>query len=309
MGSERIIRSNAGPEDEGRRLDLWLSARFSYLSRNQWQQEIQEERIQVNGRKTRSSRVLHVGDEIAFFPADNEPPVVFDYRIVHEDDDLLVIDKGGKLPCHPAGAFFRNTLWYDLSEKYGKVSIVNRLDRETSGLLIAARNPAAAAGLSAQLQDGRMEKSYHALVFGEISVSFSAEGYLSTDPNSAVRKKRCFTPEAPGDVSAEYAYTDFSPVRCADGMTLLLVRPRTGRLHQIRATLCSLGYPMVGDKIYGPDETCYLRFLEDALTEEDMTLLRMPRQALHASGLGFYHPATDEKMTFGSPLPDDFIQR
>jgi 23S rRNA pseudouridine955/2504/2580 synthase/23S rRNA pseudouridine1911/1915/1917 synthase len=306
MASERIIRSIAGPGDDGARLDLWLAGRFPYLSRARWQEEIREERILLNGAKTRCSRVLRAGDTVAFQPSGEEPPVVFDYRIIHEDAELLVVDKGGGLPCHPAGAFFKNTLWYDLSQTYGQVSVINRLDRETSGLLIVARNSSAAAALSAQLQDGGMEKTYHALVYGEMNSPMVAEGYLSGDPSAAVRKKRVFSRKK-GDGEAEYAFTEFIPVRQADGMTLVLAKPRTGRLHQIRATLCSLGYPMVGDKIYGPDETCYLRFLDDALTDEDRAVLRMPRQALHASGLVFNHPSSGAKMVFESPLPDDFI--
>lgn len=306
MVSERIIRTAAGPGDEGERLDSWLSGRFPYLSRARWQEEIRAGRILLNGRRTRCSRVLRAGDAVEFFPSASEPPVVFDYRIVYEDAELLVVDKGGKLPCHPAGAFFRNTLWHDLSQKYGQVSIINRLDRETSGLLVAARTGSAAAALSVQLQDGRMEKTYHALVYGEMKSPLTAEGYLSGDPAAAVRKKRRFTADKPeGD--AECAFTEFLPLRHGDGMTLLLARPRTGRLHQIRATLRSLGYPMVGDKIYGPDETCYLRFLDDALTAGDEALLRMPRQALHASGLAFEHPRSGEKMVFESPPPGDFI--
>ncbi len=308
MDTERVIRSVIGSEDEGRRLDLWLSGRFSYLSRNQWQEEIRAGRIRINGHQTRASRQLHSGETIEFFPENTEPPVVFDYKIIYEDRELLVVDKGGKLPCHPGGAFFRNTLWYDLSQKYGQVSIINRLDRETSGLLIAGRTSDAAAALSAQLQDDRMEKTYHALVFGEVKEAFTAEGYLSNDPDSVIRKKRRFTHSRP-EAESEYAITSFTPVKCEDGLTLLEVRPGTGRLHQIRATLCSLGYPMAGDKIYGPDDTCYLRFCDDTLTDEDQRKLRMPRQALHASGLKFDHPATGQRMAFESALPDDFILR
>lgn len=307
MVAERVIRSIISPQEEGLRLDLWLSSRFNYLSRNQWQEEIKHGRVKLNDRNCRCSRILHQGEVVAFYPEQQEPPVDFDYRIVYEDCDLLVVDKGGWLPCHPAGAYFRNTLWYDLTEKFGEVAIINRLDRETSGLLIASRNRQATAALSAQLQNNEMKKTYHALVFGEFNRNLNATGYLSDDPESAVRKKRRFTLEKTVD-DAESAVTLFEPVRYHDGISLVKACPETGRLHQIRATLCSLGYPMVGDKIYGPDENCYLRFIDDTLTQEDLNLLRMGRQALHASALEFKHPATGENLHFESPLPKDFIE-
>lgn len=306
--STRVIQSTIGAQEEGLRLDAWLSERFSYLSRHRWQQEIRSGRITLNHRPTRCSRTLHAGDSVEFTPEHEEPPVDFDYRIVHEDTDLLVVDKGGCLPCHPAGAFFKNTLWHDLSQKYGKISIVNRLDRETSGLLIVARNSATAAILSTAFANNQVVKTYYALVFGKFETPLSGEGWLSNDPDSVIRKKRRFTVENPGG-EAESTQTEFEPVNFADGISLVKVRPHTGRLHQIRATLCSLGFPLVGDKIYGPNEQYFLKFCDDTLTVEDWQILRMRRQALHATELHFQHPTDGRKMTFVAPAPNDFILR
>ncbi|MDD4317013.1 MAG: RluA family pseudouridine synthase [Victivallaceae bacterium] len=309
MGFEsnaRIIRSMVLPNDEGVRIDRWLSERFSYLSRHRWQQEIKVGRITVNGNSVRSSRQLHVGECVEFCPEQTEPPVQFDYQIVFEDADLLVVNKGGHLPCHPAGAYFKNTLWYDLSQKYEQVFIVNRLDRETSGLLIVARNSKSAAVLSAGFTENRITKMYFALVYGEFKCPLTADGWLGPDKNSMIRKKRCFSFERP-DSSAEKAYTEFEPVWNEGGISLVKVFPHTGRLHQIRATLCSIGFPIVGDKIYGTDEQFFLKFCEDKLTDADWAELKMRRQALHASFLRFLHPSNGKTMEFSAPLPDDFI--
>lgn len=306
--STRVIKSIIDAQEEGQRLDSWLSKRFSYLSRHRWQQEIKSGRITLNTRATRCSRLLHAGDTVEFTPEHEEPPVEFDYRIVYEDAELLVIDKGGRLPCHPAGAFFKNTLWHDLSQKYGDIFIVNRLDRETSGLLIAARNSATAAILSADFASNQIDKVYYALVFGEFKTPLCAAGYLSSDPDSVIRKKRRFSMEPP-DGDSESAQTEFEPIDFSGDISLVKVRPHTGRLHQIRATLCSLGFPLVGDKIYGPNEQYFLKFCDDALTAEDWQILCMRRQALHAGELRFRHPTDQRELSFVAPIPDDFIMK
>jgi len=305
---ERNISTVVEGDADGRRLDLWLTARFTYRSRNQWQTLIREAKILVNGAAVRSSRVLHTGDVVAFIPEIEEPAVVMDYSIIYEDEYFFVVNKGGHLPCHPAGPFFRNTLWYDMSEKYGKVFIVNRLDRETSGLMLAAKDSVTASELSAMLIDGRLKKKYYALVFGNFNQRIEAAGRLVKDTSSQVMKKRKFVMETVfnGDPeTAETAFTLLEPVSFDGRFSTVLAIPETGRLHQIRATLCSLGFPLLGDKLYGSDDTLYLKIADDLITPEDWNSLVLKRQALHACYLGFSHPKSGEFMEFESPIPDD----
>lgn len=148
------------------------------------------------------------------------------------------------------------------------------------------------------------------MVFGNFNEPVVADGFLIKDQNSIVRKKRCFVfsselpPEAEKPVSAK---TLLEPVKVKNDISLVKAVLGTGRFHQIRATLFSLGFPLVGDKLYGPDDRIYLKIRDDKISDEDWKKLRMRRQALHASRLVFIHPVTGEKMEFTAPLPADFI--
>jgi RluA family pseudouridine synthase len=305
---ERNISALVEGDAAGRRLDLWLTARFTYRSRNQWQSIIRDGKILVNGAPVRSSRVLHAGDVVAFIPEIEEPAVVMDYSIIYADEYFFVVNKGGHLPCHPAGPFYRNTLWFDMSQKYGKVFIVNRLDRETSGLMLVARDSVTASNLSAMLIDGRLRKKYYALVFGSFKQRIEAGGRLVKDTSSQVMKKRKFVMEADfkGDpATAETAFTLFEPVAFDGRYSTVRAIPETGRLHQIRATLWSLGFPLLGDKLYGPDDTLYLKIADDLITAEDWHTLVLKRQALHACYLSLPHPQSGENMEFETAMPGD----
>jgi RluA family pseudouridine synthase len=304
--SERIISSRAGDNAAGQRLDRYLSERFTYRSRKQWQDMIKGGDILLNGVKTRCSRILQGGEEISFVADTEEPPVELEYSIIYEDDFFYAVNKGGNLPCHPAGAYFKNTLWYDMCSKYGKVYVVNRLDRETSGLMLMGKSPEAAAKLSELFAaKDQLSKKYYALVEGEFTGELHASGYLVSDATSEVRKKRRFVRENDYSSVGESAVTNLAPVARGDGISLVEARPETGRLHQIRATLYSLGFPLLGDKLYGVDDTIYIRFSDGRATEDDYRKLKMRRQALHAYALKFTHPFTGEELEFNAPLPED----
>jgi 23S rRNA pseudouridine955/2504/2580 synthase/23S rRNA pseudouridine1911/1915/1917 synthase len=244
-------------------------------------------------------------------PEIREPAVLKDFRVLYDDSALLVIDKPGDLPCHPGGRYFQNTLWWLLRNRYDEepLSLVNRLDRETSGILLVARNKWAARELGRQFRAQSTHKRYLVLVEGLFPDSpIEARGFLVRDRESAVRKRRRFVPStspAPPDEKALPCMTTLGRLHASQGVSLVEALPHTGRPHQIRATLSSLGYPVVGDKIYGPDEGCFVRFIQGGLTMEDKRLLRMPRQALHAAGLRFYHPATGMPLRIMSKIPED----
>jgi 23S rRNA pseudouridine955/2504/2580 synthase/23S rRNA pseudouridine1911/1915/1917 synthase len=308
----REIRFTVREKDAGKALAAFLAGRFTYHSETEWRRLIREGRVEVNGATADPDRPLAAGDALRYDVSGlPEPPVDAAFRVVSDDPLLLVVDKPGNLPCHPGGRYFNHTLWALLRERCGVETpvLVNRLDRETSGLVLVAKTPAAAANLQKQFAAHAVAKRYTVFVEGAFPERIEAAGWLAPDPRSAVRKKRRFLPAAAGSPApaegAEWAETAFERERLCDGFSVVTALPRTGRLHQLRATLLSLGYPVTGDKLYGVDETIFLRFCGGALTPEDGARLRLPRQALHAGALRFRHPRFGAWTEASAPLPPD----
>ena len=284
-------------KDAGRTVVAFLAARFTYHDEAVWTRLVAEGRVRVNGDRKVPDDVLRT-DDVLHYDAENipEPPVQATFDVVSDDPLLMVVDKSGNLPCHPGGRYFNHTLWAFLKERYGlkEPVLVNRLDRETSGLILVAKTPETAHNLCKQFAAHQVVKQYTVFVEGVFPERLVAAGWLVSDPLSVIRKKRRFVPAAEGSSApckgAEWAETVFERVRVYDGFSVITAKPRTGRLHQIRATLFSLGYPVTGDKLYGVDETLFIRFCEDGLTAEDRVRLRLGRQALHAGYVRFRHP-------------------
>ncbi len=218
------------------------------------------------------------------------------FRVVAEGADWLVADKPAGLLSHPTRPDGTPTLWDGLREmlayelvNQGQISIITRLDRETSGCVLLALTSARARALSLAMQSGRIAKDYAAMVHGwpaqdewSVDAPLIRQGEVAP---SAIWLKRCVDPRGAA------AATDFSVGERweRDGRKFALVRarPRTGRTHQIRVHLAHSGHPVVGDKIYGPREGAYLDFIRDGWTPELASELLLPRHALHAAGLEF----------------------
>jgi RluA family pseudouridine synthase len=305
----RIARCRIRPEWAGKSLLDVLAERFTYHNRETWAARLADGRVECNGHPATGEERVADGDVVEYHCADiPEPPVPTDFHIVHEDEDLLVIAKPAGLPVHPAGRYFAHTLWALLQDSgYDGLHFASRLDRETSGLLLAARNPGALAQYQRLNQDGRLAKTYLVAVEGEPPEQFSAKGWLSRDPHSVIRKKRRFTEQRLNTAGEQDAETHFHRLELHAGMALLEARLVTGRTHQIRATLCSLGFPIVGDKLYGLDETRFLRFRDDELTTEDHQALRLPYQALHSWKLAILTDG-DEARAWSCPPPPSFAR-
>ena len=316
---ERIISTEISAADTGKRLDVFLSSRFTYHSRHKWQEIIRKRQILLNGRPVKNSTKLRAGDVVDFLPDNIEPETDNSYDILFEDEYILAVSKSGNLPCHPAGPFFRNTLWHLLayrSEKPFKPYFISRLDRETSGIILIAKS----AKTAAEFAENQLitKKMYLVVVFGDFPERIDADGYLYNDltiphdHTSKVRKKRYFSYEQP-DFPGESCRTVFKLKKTihhfsgnrSRQLSLVSAELHTGRTHQIRATLCSLGFPLVGDKLYGPDESIFLRFINDEVTEEDRGKLILPRQALHSFSVTFIHPETNREIIIEAPpVPD-----
>ena len=297
--SQRIIRTSIDWSGNGLTLIDFLSGRFTYRSKEEWITRINSGEITLNNKIVPPETLLVLHDCVEYRPEDiEEPPADLDYRIVFEDEFLLVIDKPGNLCMHPAGPFFKHTLWHLLCSKYGTIHFVNRLDRETSGLLLAVKEPK----LAKQLAKSVSFKRYLAVVHGEFPEELLADGFL-VDANSVVRKKRKFVSQMPDNPPFESAKTAFVRQKYINGMSLVEATLFTGRMHQIRATLFSLGFPVAGDKLYGPDERFYLKQSSGELSADDLAKLLISRQALHSVELEFIHPQSKEKLVFNSPLP------
>ena len=308
--ARRQLYSHVPEAEDGAALPDYLAAHFSRFDRAGWIRAIEAGFVTVNDLPALPDMNVKCHDRVGYYPPETpEPDAELHYRVLHEDGDLLVIDKPGNLCMHPTGPFFRHTLWHLVGTQYGEVRFVHRLDRETSGLVIAARTRRAAAAMG----NGNtpVHKEYLALVTGEFRGRVHAEGLLVHDRTSAVRKKKRFafadSPEADAahlDPTAETTVTDLiEESHVPPDMTLVRAVLGTGRQHQVRATLYSLGFPLAGDKLYGPDETLFLKLKSQTLDEDDFARLRFSRQALHAAVLEFRHPFTGELLRFESPFP------
>ncbi|MBT3378086.1 MAG: RluA family pseudouridine synthase [Lentisphaerae bacterium] len=311
---KRIVQTVLRGEDAGTALVDYVTARFTYHNQSAWEERIAQGRLLLNGAPADASGILRGGDVLEYrFEPVAEPPVNVNYRTIHDDGSLMVIDKPPDLPCHPAGRYFAHTLWALLKDAgCEEIHFVNRLDRETSGVMLVAKEKKIAKACRRQFELGSVRKVYDVLVEGVFPESIAADGWLFPDPESQVAKRIRFAPEGTlTDVpaKAKRAFTEFHLLaHISGGMSHLRVLPRTGRLHQIRATLHGLGFPVVGDKLYGVDESFFLRFRAGELSREDRRRLRLERQALHASEVSFDAPSGAGRLTFAAPLPDDMAR-
>ncbi len=302
--------------DAGEFLLDFLSRRFTYQSSTQWKQAISENRLMIGPKPADAETRLTPGDRLSYHPEPQpEPPVDRNYAILYEDEYLLAVNKPPNLPCHPAGRYFENSLWSLLrSGRYKEdLSFVHRIDRETSGLVLIARNPRAAKGFQIALLKGRVRKSYLCIVEGAFpGKTLIASGGIGPDPGSRVKKRFRFYPDgeeisAASETALKTCSTRFRKMGQFGHLSLVAAFPETGRTHQIRATLSGSGFPLVGDKLYGPDESLFLKFISDRLTAADMERLRLPRQALHAARLQLPHPETGKPLCLDAPMPRDMI--
>ncbi len=219
--------------------------------------------------------------------------------IVHEDERLLVIAKPGDVPCHPSKAGPWSSLVGAAREYTGLpvMHLVFRLDRETSGVVVLAKDSEMAGRLQTAMQRRRVGKAYLAILTGELSAPTTVDQPLGDDTASPVFIKSAVVADG------QPAVTHFTPVTSAGGFTLVRVVTDTGRKHQIRAHAQWLGHSLVGDKIYGPDARLYLDFIDSGWTDALAAKLLLPRQALHCAEIDLRSAGLDR--VFTAPLPED----
>jgi 23S rRNA pseudouridine1911/1915/1917 synthase len=219
--------------------------------------------------------------------------------VIHEDERLLVVDKPGDVVCHPSKHGPWSSLVGAAREVAGlaTVHLVFRLDRETSGIVVMAKDPRTAGRLQTAMQERRVAKTYLAVLAGVLPREVRVDQPLGDDTASPVFMKSAVC--ADGQPSA----TRFEPLCSSGGFTLARVTPETGRKHQIRAHAQWLGHPVVGDKIYGPDARLYLEFVDGGWTPALEARLLLPRQALHCARIDL-SPA-GIALGFEAPLPPD----
>ena len=277
----------------GTRLDKYVGEKCPQLSRTYAQRLIADGYITVNDRVAKPSLKLSIGDRLRVVIPPTAPsplsPEAIPLNIVYEDDDFLVVDKPAGLVVHPAPGHLSHTLinavlshfpnLADVSDSL-RPGVVHRLDKDTSGVMLVAKNRTAQLNLSDQFKAHSVVKAYLVLVKGQLTPEQGViEAPMGRDPRN--RKRMAVVAEG------REARTEYRVIRYIGNYTLLEVMPETGRTHQIRVHLAAIGYPVVGDKVYGV-KSPYLS-----------------RQFMHASRLGFKHPSTGEYVEFTSELPQD----
>ena len=296
------------PNYSGWRLDQYLCAKMRRLSRTRVQRIIRRGLVAERPLKP-STRVVPGLSFRLRRPALDEPQAPMDVRELHLDEAILVIDKPAGLPVHPTARYHSRTLVSVLKRRYGadfRADPAHRLDRETSGLIVCGRTLESCRTLMRAFLAGAVHKEYLAIVEG-----WPREDRFEVDASIAEGTARIRIAVRIDPLVGKPARTRFEVIRRIErgGEPFALVRalPQTGRQHQIRIHLREAGFPIVGDKMYGPDEGYFDRFSKRCLEPEAWERLRIPRHALHAAHLRFPHPDGGRDVSFDAPLPGDLI--
>ncbi len=306
-----LVTHEVGPNQQGMRLDAFLKDRYSKRSREQIKRAIDSGAITVKrgqgltvGRLKPSSQLIPGDQVLVLSEKKPEPEVSFDYKILFEDEHLFVVDKPPNLPVHPAGKYFFNTLQTHLKNQGRDYYLVHRIDKETSGILVMTKTLEACTRLTQQFADRTTEKRYFAVTHGITPEDFSVDKALMRSTNSKIELKMTTGLESEG---AQTAFTGFKRLETAGNFSLVECFPKTGRQHQIRVHLDSVGHPLVGDKLYGLPELEAEPFFnrDGSIRQEILDKLILPRHALHAAGIRFDHPITGERVEVRCGLPRD----
>lgn len=291
------------------RADVGLAQSGLFVSRSQLKKLFSYKKILVNGKVIKPSYLLQLGDEVQ---AEMEAPIEeslapydFPLDIVFEDEDVIVLNKPAGLVVHPAVGHPQDTLVNALMAHQKVLSqgnapyrpgLVHRIDKDTSGLLVIAKNETTHGSLGRQFKNKTIHRIYHAVVFGKFKTpAGKIESFIARSPND--RKKFMATDDSTG----KWAVTHYEVLREGPHMSLVQLKLETGRTHQIRVHLSSLNHPIVGDDTYGGKKRA------NNLPSQELKrlVLEMPRFALHAKEIGFVHPGTHERIFFDSSWPQD----
>ncbi|MCZ6514158.1 MAG: RluA family pseudouridine synthase [Nitrospinae bacterium] len=280
------------------RLDIFLAEAVDGLTRSYIQKLIEAEQVTVNGTPAKAHYKLKESDHVDLAVPDPEPlevqPEAIPLNIVHEDDSLIVIDKPPGMVVHPApghsGGTLVNALLYHCKDLAGiggveRPGIVHRLDKDTSGLIVAAKTEACMQSLTRQFKERGIQKVYLALAKGAFAPH---KGSIDAPIGRHKTHRKKMSVRAP---TRREAMTRYEVIRQCDGFAYVRLYPKTGRTHQLRVHLASIGHPILGDRLYGGT-------LGPGLPQ-------MSRQALHAHRLELTHPATGDLLQLESPLPPD----
>lgn len=310
-----IIRVVVDPHGVGQRVDIYLAQAGIGLSRSQIKRLFGEGRVTVVGKKVRVSHIVSSGEEILIdhleerqvdFVAEDLP-----VNIIYEDDDLAVINKPAGMVTHPAPKNRTGTLANALLFRFTKLSsghakgypgLIHRLDKNTTGLLVVAKNDRAHAELAAQLQQRTLKREYLALVWGTLR---PPEGTISVPIGRSRADRRIMTS---GSLKPREAITMYQTIESWGWLSYIEVGLKTGRTHQIRTHLKESGHPVFGDPEYG-GRAIRLTGIEAGYRPLARLLLeKTSRQLLHAARVEFTHPTTGERVEFRVDLPEDFRQ-
>lgn len=305
-----------------RRIDVYLTALLPNVTRSRVQQGIKEGRVTVNGSATKASYIVQAGDRIECVilrpPPIEAAPEPIPLDIVFEDDVLIVVDKPAGMVVHPAygnrTGTLVNALLHHTDSKLAfrdgsgdgasdvsaiRPGLVHRLDKDTSGLMVVAKDESVHAKLARQFSERTIDRLYEAVVWGEIVEDGRIETNLGRDPRD---RKRMAVVRAP---AGKHAITTYEPLEALNATTLVRFKLGTGRTHQIRVHAAHMGHPVFGDATYGGQKVLAVGLSKVKRRFFANLLEKVSRQALHARTLGFTHPATGERVFFESGLPPD----
>ncbi len=302
---------------DGLRLDAALTQFITWRSRTSIHQLIKDGFVILEGRRARPASRMRQGEVVVVkipkrsVPDEPVAPDDSDIVVVHQDDFMIAVDKPPGLAVHPAGRRIHGTLIHYLHQRFRRPEdpahdvvprLMHRIDRETSGLIMASLNEDFHAQITRQFEDRLVHKTYLAVVHG---CPQQDEGLIDLgigpDRSSSIRLKL----EARRDGSGQPALTRYRVLQQNKRYALVEMKPKTGRTHQLRVHMTAIGCPLVGDKIYGVEDEIFLQSLDGALSQENKERLVLERHALHNHRISFYHPVDARQMELTAPLPAD----